>query len=69
MTSIGRLCNGVSRPTRWSAPPSPIRVSYPFGSRTIEKRVNLSGRKWARIEVWDVAANGAYTPPVYLKGK
>lgn len=41
----------------------------PFGTRTIEKRVNLNGRKWARIEVWDVATNGAYTPPVFLKGK
>jgi len=43
--------------------------SPPFGSRTIEKRVDLRGRKWARIEVWDVAANGAYTPPVFLKSK
>ncbi|MDV3456184.1 hypothetical protein RZN05_04250 [Sphingomonas sp. HF-S4] len=41
--------------------------SAPFGSRTIEKKVDLRGRKWARIEVWDVAANGAYTPPVFLK--
>lgn len=39
----------------------------PFGSRTIEKQMDLRGRKWARIEVWDVAANGAYTPPVFLK--
>lgn len=39
----------------------------PFGSRTIEKRIDLRGRKWVRIEVWDVAANGAYTPPVFRK--
>jgi len=37
----------------------------PFSSRTIEKRVDLRGRKWARLEVWDVATNGAYTPPVF----
>src|SRR3546814_8837245 len=43
--------------------------SAPFGTRTIEKRVDLRGRKWARIEVWDVATNGAYTPPVFRKGK
>lgn len=43
--------------------------SAPFGSRTIEKKVDLRGRKWARIEVWDVAANGAYTPPVFREGK
>ncbi|MDT8757249.1 hypothetical protein MZO42_00925 [Sphingomonas psychrotolerans] len=41
--------------------------SAPFGTRTIEKQVNLNGRKWARIEVWDVATNGAYTPPVFSK--
>jgi hypothetical protein len=39
----------------------------PFGNRTIEKRIDLRGRKWARIEVWDVATNGAYTPPVFPK--
>lgn len=39
----------------------------PFGTRTIEKRIDLRGRKWARIEVWDVATNGAYTPPVFMK--
>ncbi|TGX53426.1 hypothetical protein E5A73_11325 [Sphingomonas gei] len=43
--------------------------SAPFGSRTIEKRIDLRGRKWARVEVWDVATNGAYTPPVFLKSK
>ncbi|MGH6632251.1 MAG: hypothetical protein ACREB0_02720, partial [Sphingopyxis sp.] len=41
----------------------------PFGTRAIEKRIDLRGRKWARIEVWDVATNGAYTPPVFLKAK
>lgn len=39
----------------------------PFGTRMIEKRIDLRGRKWARIEVWDVATNGAYTPPVFRK--
>lgn len=38
----------------------------PFGQRTIEQRVNLRGRKWARLEVWDVATNGAFTQPVFL---
>ncbi|MCW4463852.1 hypothetical protein OK349_19270 [Sphingomonas sp. BT-65] len=41
----------------------------PFGSRAIERRVDLRGRKWARIEVWDIAGNGAYTPPVFLKSR
>jgi hypothetical protein len=44
-----------------------LRGTAPFGGRMIEKRVDLRGRKWARIEVWDVATNGAYTPPVFPK--
>lgn len=41
----------------------------PFGTRTIERRVKLPGRTWARLEVWDVAANGAFTQPVFLSRK
>jgi len=33
----------------------------PFGSREWRVQVDLRGRKWVRIEVWDVAANGAFT--------
>jgi hypothetical protein len=28
---------------------------------------NLKGRKWVRVEVWDVAANGAFTQFVWLE--
>ncbi len=38
-----------------------------FGTRTLTLRPELQGRKWARFEVWDVAANGAFTQPVWLK--
>jgi hypothetical protein len=27
---------------------------------------NLPGRRWLRIEIWDVAGNGAFTQPVWL---
>jgi hypothetical protein len=37
-----------------------------FGSATISKTLDLRGRKWARLEVWDVAANGAFTQPVFF---
>ena len=37
-----------------------------FGTATIAKTLDLSGRKWARLEVWDVAANGAFTQPVFF---
>ncbi|MBB3695842.1 hypothetical protein [Sphingomonas sp. BK580] len=40
-----------------------------FAQRTIERRVNVSGRRWVRLEVWDVAANGAYTQPVFLRAR
>lgn len=33
----------------------------PFGSRQWRVPVDLRGRKWVRLEVWDVAANGAFT--------
>ncbi len=38
-----------------------------FGSRTLRLNVDLKGRTWVRFEVWDVAANGAFTPPVWLQ--
>ncbi len=39
----------------------------PFGSRTIAHRIDLRGRTWVRLEVWDVAANGAFTQPVFVR--
>ena len=39
----------------------------PFGKRTLRVSPDLTGRTWVRAEVWDVAANGAFTPPVWLK--
>jgi hypothetical protein len=38
-----------------------------FGNRTLTLRPDLRGRKWVRFEVWDVAANGAFTQPVWLQ--
>ena len=38
-----------------------------FGSRTILQEVNLQGRTWARLEVWDAAINGAWSQPVWLE--
>lgn len=37
-----------------------------FGSRELKVQVDLRGRTWARLEVWDVATNGAYTQPVWI---
>ena len=38
-----------------------------FDSRTLMHRPNLRGRRWVRLEVWDVAANGAFTQPVWIE--
>jgi hypothetical protein len=38
-----------------------------FGRRTWTLRPDLCGRKWVRLEVWDVASNGAFTEPIWLR--
>jgi hypothetical protein len=37
-----------------------------FGRQRFQMKVKLSGARWARFAVWDVAANGAFTQPVRL---
>ncbi len=39
----------------------------PYGERTLELRPQLAGRRWVRLEVWDIATNGAFTQPVWLE--
>ncbi|MFT3935881.1 MAG: hypothetical protein QM726_19790 [Chitinophagaceae bacterium] len=38
-----------------------------FGNKVFKQQLNLHGRKWARLEVWDIAGNGAFTQTVGLK--
>ncbi len=38
-----------------------------FGKKEFEFTVDLKDRKWVRLEVWDAAANGAFTQPVWLE--
>ena len=40
-----------------------------FSSRTLRIPFDASGRKWVRLEVWDVAANGAFTQPLRIDSK
>lgn len=37
-----------------------------FGTRKLHLPLDLKGRTWVRLEVWDIAANGAFTQPVWL---
>lgn len=40
---------------------------YPAFSETVlDQPLTLSGAKWVRLEVWDIAANGAFTQPVWV---
>jgi hypothetical protein len=38
-----------------------------FSAKMVRVSVNLKGAKWARLEVWDVAANGAFSQPVWIE--
>ena len=48
------------------------RMAYPLdgqgecGRRRFVWEPDLAGAKWVRLEVWDVAVNGAYTQPVWI---
>jgi hypothetical protein len=42
--------------------------SESFGTRQVRLPLDLKGRTWLRFEVWDIAANGAFTQPVWLTG-
>ena len=44
-----------------------LDATLPFGDKTIHFPIDLANRKWVRLEVWDVAANGAFTQTVWLK--
>jgi hypothetical protein len=41
----------------------------PFGRKTLTVRPELKGRKWVRVEAWDVAANGTFSQPVWLSAE
>jgi hypothetical protein len=38
-----------------------------FGTRSLRFQPQLAGRRWVRLEVWDISASGAFTQPVWLE--
>lgn len=44
-----------------------LEDTHAFGEKIFKHSINLSGRKWVRLEAWDVAANGAFTQAVWIK--
>ncbi len=45
-----------------------LNNTHSFGEQTFNRSVDLTGRKWVRLEAWDVAANGAFTQAVWNFG-
>jgi len=45
----------------------PLPQTKEFGRQTFEWPVDLTGVQWARLEVWDIAYDGAFTQPIYLR--
>jgi hypothetical protein len=37
-----------------------------FGDKLFQFKTKLNGRKWVRIEAWDIAANGAFSQTFYI---
>lgn len=38
-----------------------------YGKQTFRQTLDLRGKKWVRLEVWDAAVNGAYTQTLWLE--
>jgi hypothetical protein len=40
-----------------------------FSGIVLHGRVELKGAKWVRLEIWDIAANGAFSQPVWIESR
>ncbi len=45
----------------------PLNTTEAFGEQTFNFNIELKNRKWVRLEVWDVATNGAFTQMVWIE--
>ncbi len=43
-----------------------LSATESFGEKSAEIDIDVSGQRWLRVEVWDIATNGAFTQPVWL---
>ncbi|MCP4511564.1 MAG: hypothetical protein GY826_34775 [Fuerstiella sp.] len=43
-----------------------LSATESFGEQSIDVDVDVTDQRWIRVEVWDVATNGAFSQPVYL---
>jgi len=43
----------------------PLDDTREFGNRKFRWEANAKGWKWARLAIWDIAGNGAFTNPIW----
>jgi hypothetical protein len=43
-----------------------LSATTEFDDTVIRIAADLRGRTWVRLEVWDIARNGAFTQPVWI---
>ena len=43
-----------------------LSATESFGEMSLKVDADVTGQHWLRVEVWDIATNGAFTQPVYL---
>jgi hypothetical protein len=44
-----------------------LRDLEAFSGKQIRIKVDLKGARWVRLEAWDIAANGAFSQPVWVE--
>ncbi|XOV93401.1 MAG: hypothetical protein ACFHWX_01570 [Bacteroidota bacterium] len=44
-----------------------LEYTTAFDEQVFKKTLSLKGRKWVRLEVWDVAVNGAFTQTIWIE--
>jgi len=44
-----------------------LEESLPFGQRDLTIHPDLKDSTWIRVEAWDIAGNGAFSTPVWIK--
>jgi len=45
----------------------PLDQTKAFGEQVFTTSLDLTGRKWVRLEAWDIAANGAFTQTIWIR--
>jgi hypothetical protein len=44
-----------------------LNYTQSFGKQSFSWHINLTNRKWVRVEAWDIATNGAFTQMIWLE--